>query len=181
VYSPGPGGRDLRLARLLQLRTATHTVFEEAPFLGASFAPDWQAKVGSAMYKDLVRHTLLILFFASNLSVTALAATNIEGKWQLAEVGGRLVQGSVRSPAPFFEIKGLTINGFDGCNSFSGQLDKPGSMTSTRIACGPDIIRLPLDLANPAAHLKDGKIAANRLTLPARGEFSASVYQRVDR
>jgi len=116
------------------------------------------------------------------LAAAALAAAfgttraqTFDGTWTLVEVDGRRVQPAAGQQAPAFTIEGNTIKGFDGCNTFQGRLDRPGSITSTRRGCLPDVLRLPLDLADPRAHLAAARVEGQRLRLPARNGLPESV------
>ena len=107
-----------------------------------------------------------------------LHGQSIDGTWTLIEIDTRPVSATPAQPAPSFTVKGQDISGFDGCNMFQGRLDKPGSITSTRRGCPDGIVRLPLDLADPMAHLAAARMEGKRLWLPARNSLPASVLMR---
>ena len=109
-----------------------------------------------------------------------LHGQSIDGTWTLIEIDARPVSATPAQPAPSFTVKGQDISGFDGCNMFQGRLDKPGSITSTRRGCPDGIVRLPLDLADPMAHLAAARMEGKRLRLPARNSLPASVLMRVE-
>lgn len=108
-----------------------------------------------------------------------LKPSELQGSWTLVEVNSQPVTSRTPDALPNFTIKNESIEGFDGCNSFSGRLDRPGSITSTRRGCAGDVVKLPLDLADPLAHLKEGRIEKDTLILPARQDMPASVFKRV--
>ena len=121
---------------------------------------------------------------AALLLVSAGAAPlhgqNLDGTWTLVEVDARPVSATPAERVPSFTVKGHDISGFDGCNMFQGRLDKPGSITSTRRGCPDGIVRLPLDLGDPMAHLAAAPMDGKRLRLPARNSLPASVLMRVE-
>jgi heat shock protein HslJ len=104
---------------------------------------------------------------------------DLQGTWMLAEIDSKPVASRPEATLPSFTVKDQSIEGFDGCNTFSGRLDRPGSISSTRRGCPEDAVRLPLDLTDPMRHLKDGRIEKDRLLLPARDPMPASVFSRV--
>ena len=108
-----------------------------------------------------------------------LKAAELNGTWTLVEIDSKPVASATPTALPSFTIKDQSIEGFDGCNSFSGRLDRPGSITSTRRGCPDDAVKLPLDLSDPMAHLKQGRIEKDMLRLPAREPMPASVFKRV--
>jgi heat shock protein HslJ len=108
-----------------------------------------------------------------------LTAADLQGTWELVEIGSRPVPPTAATALPAFTIKRQSIEGFDGCNNFSGRLDKPGSVVSTRRGCLDDVVKLPLDLTDPLAHLLAGKVQNDTLVLPARAGTAASVFRRV--
>jgi heat shock protein HslJ len=124
---------------------------------------------------------------ASPAAATALpagpAATPVapwEGRWRLAELGGRSLRDVAPQRRPDFSVRGQVIEGFDGCNDFNGRLDQPGSVVATRRAC-PDAIPLPLDLSDPLAHLRAARVEGNRLVLPGRGGSPGGVFEKEGR
>jgi heat shock protein HslJ len=113
-----------------------------------------------------------------HMSAGQMKTADLNGTWELIEVHSRPVQPAAASARPSFTIKDQSIEGFDGCNTFSGRLDKPGSIVSTRRGCAEDIVKLPLDLADPLSHLESGKVHGDTLTLPARNGLAHSVFRR---
>ena len=77
-----------------------------------------------------------------------------------------------------FTIEGQAIQGFDGCNEFSGRLDQPGSIGSTRRGCPEHALRLPLDMSDPMPRLRSGNIENGTLTLPADARFSRASFKK---
>jgi heat shock protein HslJ len=107
------------------------------------------------------------------------ATRDLDGTWELVEIDSRPIARPTSGERLTFTIKGSTIEGFDGCNTFSGRLDQPGGIASTRRGCADDIVKLPLDLANAKSHLEAGRIDGERLLLPARPGIPASVFARI--
>lgn len=107
-----------------------------------------------------------------------LNAADLQGTWELAEIASRPVAPASANARPAFTIKDQSIEGFDGCNNFSGRLDKPGAFISTRRGCPGDVVKLPLDLMDAWSHLQGGKIQDGALFLPARAGLPASVFRR---
>jgi heat shock protein HslJ len=101
------------------------------------------------------------------------------GTWTLVEINSKPVASDAGTALPSFTVKDQSIAGFDGCNTFSGRLDRPGSITSTRRGCPEGAVKLPLDLGDPLAHLKEGRIERDMLRLPSREPMPASVFKRV--
>src|SRR5262245_27783503 len=124
--------------------------------------------------------TIFALALASAEIGYALASARLEGTWRLVSVDARPLGQLPISQVPFFTVTGMTVNGFDGCNSFSGRIDQPGSIVATRRGCPEEIIKLPLDLGDLSAHLQTGTIDKNSLSVPARGRFPASTFERVE-
>jgi hypothetical protein len=113
-------------------------------------------------------------------SAGALSARDLQGSWRLVEINSQPVRpGSVQA-LPVFTIKDQSIEGFDGCNSFWGRLDQPGSIAATRRGCPDGTLKLPLDLSDPRSHLHAGRLEKGRLLLPARGEIPEAAFERVD-
>lgn len=108
-----------------------------------------------------------------------LKAPEFNGTWTLVEIDSKPVASDAGAALPSFTVKDQAIEGFDGCNTFSGRLDRPGSITATRRGCPEDALKLPLNLADPMSQLKEGRIEKDRLLLPAREGMPASVFKRV--
>ena len=104
---------------------------------------------------------------------------NVQGRWSLAELASRPVHPSTPGSVPWFTIKRHAIEGYDGCNEFSGSLDTPGSIVATRRGCSNDALKLPLDLADPVPQLKAGKIIGKKLLLPTLGTMPGFVMRKV--
>jgi heat shock protein HslJ len=124
----------------------------------------------------------IVAFGFSALAVCAgpLTANELNGSWELVQVGSQPVRAPAATALPTFTIKDQTIEGFDGCNNFSGRLDKPGSITSTRRGCPDGAIKLPLDLADPMSHLQAGTVRNGTLSLPAREGIANSLFKRLE-
>lgn len=123
------------------------------------------------------------IFTAAIVSVAihhAFACTNLEGTWRLVSIDSRPLGQLPVSQVPFFTIKGMTVNGFDGCNTFSGRIDQPGNISATRRGCSEEAIKLPLDLDDLLSHLQTGTIDKNSLSVPTRGQFPASRFERTE-
>ena len=110
----------------------------------------------------------------------SLTASDLQGSWKLVEIKSQPVRPTAGNALPVFTIKNQAIEGFDGCNSFWGRLDRPGSIASTRRGCLDGSLKLPLDLTDPMSHLNAGKIDKGRLILREREEIPESVFERVD-
>jgi heat shock protein HslJ len=110
----------------------------------------------------------------------SLTARDLQASWKLIEISSQPVRPAAVNALPVFTIRDQSIEGFDGCNSFWGRLDQPGSIASTRRGCPDGSLKLPLDLTDPMSHLKAGRIDKGRLILPAREEIPESVFERVD-
>jgi heat shock protein HslJ len=108
-----------------------------------------------------------------------LTAGELMGTWELVEVHSLPLPTTGANARPVFTITDQSIEGFDGCNNFSGRLDKPGSIASTRRGCVEGTVKLPLDLTDPMSHLKSGRIHNGTLILPAREGIAESVFRRV--
>jgi heat shock protein HslJ len=113
----------------------------------------------------------------SNACATANLAS-LEGTWRLVSVDSRPLRQLPTDQVPHFTIRGMTVNGFDGCNSFDGRIDQPGNISSTRRGCQEDTIKLPLDLGDLQSQLITGTIKKNFLSMPAYGRFPAAMFER---
>lgn len=111
-------------------------------------------------------------------SADAASIAKLDGTWVLVQAGGRKVAPDATARAPYFTISGKAISGFDGCNQFSGDLEKPGHIRSTRRGCKAGYLELPLDLNDPASHLSNGTAEGSDLRLPAQGGHPASQFKR---
>lgn len=100
-----------------------------------------------------------------------------DGTWVLSRSGSTKLQ-DTQANLPFFTIVGGAISGFDGCNRFAGRLDLPHRIVTGQRACLRAHLKLPLDLSNPVAHLKAGRMSGGRLLLPARSGFEDSEFHR---
>jgi heat shock protein HslJ len=132
-----------------------------------------------SLVRMIVRGVTALGFSVILMCAGSLAAGDLNGTWELVEINARPIPPASGNPRPVFTIKDQSIEGFDGCNTFSGRLDKPGSIVSTRRGCAEGIVKLPLDLADPMAHLKTGKIQKDTLVLPAREGTGEAVFRRV--
>ena len=128
--------------------------------------------------------------FIITLTITSSACANgaakptaiqLDGTWRLISVDSKPLNQKNSGQIPFFTIAGNRINGFDGCNHFSGTLDSPGNVVSTRRGCLDDVIWLPLDLNNVTAHLQTAKqVGQAALSIPANGAFPESTFERLE-
>ena len=121
-----------------------------------------------------LRAAIIAVLAASN----ACANASLEGTWRLVSVDSRPLKPLPADQVPFFTVTGMTVSGFDGCNSFSGRIDQPGNISATRRGCPETMIKLPLDLGDLPSHLQTGTIDKNSLSVPARGQFPASMFER---
>jgi heat shock protein HslJ len=106
------------------------------------------------------------------------AELRLDGTWWLVSSGSRSLVHLPPNEVPFFAVTDMTVQGFDGCNSFSGRLDQPGEINSNRVGCSDSAVRLPLDLNDLLTHLKTGRIENNVLRVPARGSFPEATFVR---
>lgn len=123
----------------------------------------------------------LTAVIAAAVMSNACASTNFanfDGTWRLVSVDSKPLKQLPTEQIPYFTISGITINGFDGCNSFSGQIDQPGNIGATRRGCPENAIKLPLDFGDLPSHLQSGSIENDMLSIPARGPFPASLFER---
>jgi len=125
----------------------------------------------------MLRVAIIAVVGISNACATASLAS-FEGTWRLVSVDSRPLRQLPADQVPYFTITGMTISGFDGCNSFDGRIDQPGNISATRRGCLEDTIKLPLDLGDLPSHLQTGTIDKNSLSVPARGQFPASMFER---
>lgn len=102
---------------------------------------------------------------------------SFEGRWVLNAVRGVPLTTDM-AQRPYFIIQGKNIEGFDGCNRFSGNLTNPAEIQATQMGCPEGWTPLPLDLANPLAHLKSGKISGRELLLPPRTTLPGASFKR---
>lgn len=111
---------------------------------------------------------------------TSVDATRFAGTWRLVAVDSRPLGPLPADQVPVFTVIGTRVSGFDGCNTFSGRIDQPGEISATRMGCREGAIQLPLDLGNLLAHLQTGTIKEKSLSVPANGQFPASVFERAN-
>ena len=129
-------------------------------------------------YQKLLAQAAALLLTAA--ACAAADSAELQGTWRLVEIASKPVDSRDIGQLPTFTITGNVIAGFDGCNTFQGRVDRPGSVAMTRRACPGNTLRLPVDLENPWAHLSSGSVADKKLTLPARKTLPASVFVRTD-
>src|SRR5512139_1619136 len=58
----------------------------------------------------------------------SMTTSDLQGTWRLVEIQSQPVRPAAKNELPVFTIKDQSIEGFDGCNTFWGRLDQPGSM-----------------------------------------------------
>ena len=102
----------------------------------------------------------------------------LDGTWQLKAIDQTPIEASPEDQAPFFKVAGDTIEGFDGCNRFSGSIDRPGAISATRRGCLDVKNMLPMDLNELDAHFRSAEINGDTMTVPARGDYPESTYAR---
>src|SRR5262249_19464615 len=96
----------------------------------------------------------------------AMEISELQGRWDLVSMNGQ----PVRAGEPiFFEIEGLAIRGFDGCNNFGGRIDAPSRLVTSQRACEPNVETLPLKLTDPLPQLKASRLVEERLLVPLPG------------
>ena len=108
-------------------------------------------------------------------SAADVSIPELQGKWVLQSINDRAIPSE---PVIFFKIEGMTISGFDGCNSFGGPLDAPDELRITQRACPSDGPRLPLQLSNPRAQLESSRLDGDTLELDAGDEGGTAKFQR---
>jgi heat shock protein HslJ len=121
--------------------------------------------------------TLAVLGAFILLASVSEGASELDGTWRLASVGGSKVNGDPRQ-VPYFTIRGSEISGYDGCNRFSGHVDEPERILKTERACAGKVIELPLDLGNIGRDLGTAVRSGRILRLPRRGQLPESVFIR---
>ena len=114
----------------------------------------------------------------ASASVPVPPRSSLDGTWRLVSVDSRPLRQLPAGQVPFFTVTRRTVSGFDGCNNFSGRIDQPGNISATRRGCPETTIKLPLDLGDLLSHLQTGTIDKNSLSVPARGQFPASMFER---
>ena len=122
--------------------------------------------------------SLSIIFLIGTIINWAWAVSTLDGSWRLVAIGAKRLAPMTASRVPFFVIDGEEVTGFDGCNDFSGRIDQPWGIVTTRIGCPESEIKLPLDLGNFLSHLRSGIVLENTLSIPATGLYPASVFER---
>jgi hypothetical protein len=103
--------------------------------------------------------------------------SELTGKWLLESIDGRPVTGR----EIHFQIEGLTISGFDGCNTFGGRLDAPGRIRISQRACEGNAPEFPLRLEDAAAHLRTARRSGDRLDLPLWERPGIASFRRIAR
>lgn len=99
----------------------------------------------------------------------------LQGRWVLESINGQLTGSGTKV---YFEIDGLTITGFDGCNKFGGRLDAPSRIRMTQRGCASDRLRLPLELPDPRSQLNAAKVTGEKLKLPLPGGKGEAGFRR---
>lgn len=102
----------------------------------------------------------------------------LDGTWQLTSIDSSPIEATPDERLAHFTITGTAIEGYDGCNQFSGPIDRPDAITSTRRACPDAKNMLPLNMNELDTHLKSAEIEGDVLKVPAQGDYSASTYLR---
>ncbi len=194
----GSGGRNLSAAGILQLafRISSFHDLTHVPFAGAPY----RSKVRCAAFRSIPQEagsinqltragSMARFYLLSTLGFCLTLVTGaglhgahadirLDGTWSLLSSGARSSDHLPTNEVPFFTVADMTVQGFDGCNNFSGRLDRPGEISSTRVGCLDSAVRLPLDLNDLLTHLKTGSIENHVLTVPARGEFPEATFIR---
>lgn len=124
--------------------------------------------------------SLSIIFLIGTIINWAWAVSTLDGSWRLVAIDSKPLAPMPASRVPFFVINGdgKEVSGFDGCNDFSGRIDNPGGIMTTRIGCPESAIKLPLDLGSFLNHLRSGIILENTISIPAAGLYPASIFER---
>ena len=125
-------------------------------------------------FRSLVLATVIGIAMHSG---QVFAGGKLDGSWVLVELGGRKISlGS--SSTPRMTITGNEVSGFDGCNTFSGRLDKKGSFVATQMACAGEFVGIPLDFNDVGSHMRAAKVSDGKLILPAKGDAPSSVFRK---
>ena len=132
----------------------------------------------STMVRNVIAGLAALAGSVTTAFGSPLTIDDLKGTWTLVEIRSRPVPPT--PVLPVFTIKDRSIEGFDGCNSFQGRLDQPGSIVSTRRGCPDGAVKLPLDLRDPMSRLKEGTIDNGRLILPARADLPEAIFRRSD-
>lgn len=106
--------------------------------------------------------TLIVTAHCTAIPVAVMETADLDGRWDLKSVDGRPVPTGRRV---HFQIDGMQIEGFDGCNSFGGRLDQPGTLVASQRACADGARILLLDLSDPWRQLKGATVTKDRLVL----------------
>ncbi len=106
--------------------------------------------------------TLIMTVNCGTLAGPPMETAHLEGRWNLTSVNGRPIPAG---RSAHFQIDGIQIQGFDGCNSFGGRLDQPETMVTSQRACADGAMILPLDLTDPWRQLKAARVSEDRLVL----------------
>ncbi|MEZ5810792.1 MAG: META domain-containing protein [Rhizobiaceae bacterium] len=115
----------------------------------------------------------LAVFLSACVSIEA---ADMDGTWHLVSVDGKAV--APADNVPQFTIDGNMIAGFDGCNQFGGKLDDPASIVVGQRECAGPLVKLPIDLSNPAEQLSAAELEGGRLHIPMKGGYPSSTYER---
>lgn len=86
----------------------------------------------------------------------------LQGKWALTAVDGVRISG--RQPV-YFEVRGDTISGFDGCNMFGGNLNDLQRMRATLRGCADHVAYL--DMGNLQSQLSSAIVEGSLLKVTA--------------
>jgi heat shock protein HslJ len=117
----------------------------------------------------------LIGYLQSAAAGDAMDMSKLQGRWVLESIGGQPVSAGDEI---YFEIDGMTITGFDGCNKFGGSLDAPDRLRMTQRGCVSDRPKLPLELSDPRSQLDAATVTGEQLTLPLPGGPGEAVFSR---
>jgi heat shock protein HslJ len=113
--------------------------------------------------------TMALLAFGAQASAQNAAQPmgKLAGRWMLTQIGGKAIRATSRPIE--FQISGTQISGFDGCNSFSGDLEEPSRIVATQMACVPGTPSMPIDAGTLVSALRQGRLEGGVLLLKGSG------------
>ncbi len=133
----------------------------------------WRALGGIAFSAVVVAG--VVAYYTSMAQESDINVAGLQGRWILETLSGQPVE---LRKAVYFEIDGLILKGFDGCNNFSGPLENPVLIRKGQRDCAGEYVSLPLDLASPLDHLRQARVAGDVLSLPISEGGGEATFRR---
>lgn len=124
---------------------------------------------------NLIVLASIAYFVFSNPGRSAEVA-DLQGRWTLVAISGAPTGSSF--PSVHFEVKGMAISGFDGCNNFGGLLDKPEAIIATQRACAAGA---PFDVSDLVRNMRLATLVAGRLTVSLGSTRQQFEFSKQDR